>query len=90
MSATGTCRACDHADHRGARCHAGGDADCPCFEPTIRYGGWPGFEAIETPKQPFRCPVCIGSGRVPLLVSSDVAGVECRPCSGTGIVWGPP
>lgn len=31
--------------------------------------------------QPFKCPVCEGSGKN----KKD----ECRPCRGEGIVWGP-
>lgn len=42
---------------------------------------------------PFRCPVCNGSGTVPcnFYTQSDTTNmaspVQCKSCSGTGIVW---
>ncbi len=48
---------------------------------------------------PHKCPVCDGCGRVsrPPGVAGDVQGFSstsagpyrCRPCMGTGIIWGP-
>jgi hypothetical protein len=49
-------------------------------------------------KQPYRCPVCKGTGVAgvppgipgdqPTFVSSSSGPWECRACCGTGIVWG--
>jgi len=43
---------------------------------------------------PYLCPVCMGKGLVPsgfytlLDVSSSASPEQCKPCAGTGIVWG--
>lgn len=43
-------------------------------------------------KQPFRCPVCNGSGTVSYeghyYTSTTFGGFICHSCNGTGIVWG--
>jgi DnaJ-class molecular chaperone len=47
--------------------------------------------------QPYRCPVCFGSGLVDEALytgrathtTTMVLKVLCRSCAGTGIVWGP-
>ena len=50
----------------------------------------------ETKKQPYKCPVCGGKGRVPAGFYScyhdtcitDASDVQCRTCKGEGIIWG--
>ena len=47
--------------------------------------------------EPFRCPICGGNGLVPPGFYATVTGVnsgtstapeQCRPCAGTGVLWG--
>ena len=50
-------------------------------------------------KQPFKCPVCNGTGLVsrPPEIAGDVESwtssttntYPCKACAGTGIIWGP-
>lgn len=57
-----------------------------------------GHACLTPGRKPHRCPVCEGRGKLqydpvnPFVeVASSAAGVpmwECRPCGGTGIVWG--
>lgn len=54
----------------------------------------------ETPEHfrliPFRCPICIGTGKIqynpdnPFQKDSASTNIiySCKPCSGTGIIWG--
>lgn len=54
-------------------------------------------KAIEDKKgSPFRCPICNGTGFVPIGFYSNTSGEcaasetvteNCRSCDGTGIVW---
>jgi hypothetical protein len=44
--------------------------------------------------QPFKCPVCLGTGKVPVdfysgLPTTDCNPQPCRSCHGSGIVWPP-
>lgn len=44
-------------------------------------------------QHPFTCPVCAGRGRVRSQMAEYLhrePDLACRPCDGTGIVWGPP
>lgn len=76
---------------------------CGCM--VLAFGDWTTLpicvcppEPNPTPqKQPFRCPVCGGSGMVderlydlyPLGATvNNTHKINCRSCNGTGIVWG--
>ena len=48
------------------------------------------------PSQPYRCPVCNGTGQVLSTFYQEVGNttaaihsVQCRSCGGSGIVWSP-
>jgi hypothetical protein len=51
-----------------------------------------------TPKlelKPFKCPICAGKGKLPPgfyswnnTTSSSCCEETCKPCKGTGIIWG--
>lgn len=42
---------------------------------------------LPTPvRQPWKCPVCNGTGKVG--TTTTVAEVPCHACNGSGIVWG--
>ena len=52
---------------------------------------------VKNNKQPFLCPVCLGSQVVTNGFYGQTSGVwstastdneQCRTCAGTGIVWG--
>jgi hypothetical protein len=58
---------------------------------------WNKPETIKCSNGPFRCPVCNGSGIVPVgfyhsvsgsYLSSNAGPDTCRSCNGTGIIWG--
>lgn len=42
--------------------------------------------------KPFVCPLCNGEGKKNTGESNTAGQIReyCHPCSGTGIVWGPP
>lgn len=42
--------------------------------------------------RPFRCPVCLGEGRVPHAQGTGTVALTktCPACAGRCIVWGPP
>lgn len=52
---------------------------------------------IPTGAAPHRCPVCNGTGLVPLgyyqtepyITTTGISNESCRTCSGSGIVWPP-
>jgi DnaJ-class molecular chaperone len=37
-------------------------------------------------KQPYKCPVCYGEGKVAVLALS--MSLPCHACAGSGVVWG--
>ena len=39
---------------------------------------------------PHRCPICLGTGRLPLLAQGSTTDNErpCHGCGGRGLVWG--
>lgn len=43
----------------------------------------------ETPQQPFRCPLCNGTGRLDAIYEVRMPS-DCHGCKGSGIIWGPP
>jgi hypothetical protein len=68
---------------------------CPdCGTPWKKHGTACNY---NTNIQPYKCPVCDGSGKVsrppyvagdvPQWESSDTKLYECNACLGTGIVW---
>lgn len=87
------CPSCGHAEHNGRVCchyetvpaSAPTFASCTCF--------WLVAATASVPpplpaKQPFRCPVCMGSGTVPLGGDSySTQEYPCHACGGKGIVW---
>lgn len=76
---------------------------CPkCYRPLETTGGCPYCTQVEyypplPPKQPYKCPVCEGTGttlRPPGVPGdsrewiSDGTVYPCKACGGTGVVWG--
>lgn len=64
---------------------------CECESHQIRVVGYTRDEAeadwrrLASPaKQPFRCPVCGGSGEFGRLFHTP-----CHACGGKGVLWGP-
>ena len=42
----------------------------------------------ETKKQPYKCPVCDGKGKVSTWYHASATEVQCQACKGEGIIWG--
>ncbi len=42
-------------------------------------------------RQPFRCPVCEGSGKLDIIRGDGTAeeAIDCSACNATGVIWWP-